>query len=61
MQQVFLVYINIAPLIPPGDEIVMLAEKLPEALFVGLDLSEGMLEVAREVATVAGIRYVEIK
>ncbi|KAL4519150.1 hypothetical protein Ndes2526B_g00247 [Nannochloris sp. 'desiccata'] len=38
-----------------GDEIVMLAEKLPEASFLGLDLSEGMIEVAREVAAVAGI------
>lgn len=35
----------------------MLAENLPEASFLGLDLSEGMIKVAREVAAVAGIRY----
>ena len=34
----------------------MLSEKFPEASFLGLDLSEGMIKVAKEVAAAAGIR-----
>jgi hypothetical protein len=38
----------------------MLAEKLPQASFLGLDLSEGMVELARDVAATAGIRSVRL-
>lgn len=39
-----------------GDEIVYLAERLPNHSFFGLDLSEGMVDVAKEAVAAAGIR-----
>lgn len=39
-----------------GDELVMLAQRLPNHTFLGVDLAEGMIEVAREVTAAAGLR-----
>jgi hypothetical protein len=39
----------------------MLAQRLPNHTFLGVDLAEGMIEVARKrVATAAGVWYVLI-